>query len=322
MKISQLSESEIIDMIRKKAKISSPHVRIGIGGDCAVLEPSRNGYLLAKTCTLVDKVHFSLGCFTPKQIGMKAVESAVSDIAAMGGRPDYCLAAMGLPRDFDADFIGGLYDGITASASKHKISLVGGDISGSGQFFINICMIGTVGKKYLASKSGARKGDLIFCSGDLGASAVGLELLRKKTKGVSITRHLEPKARLGLAQKLAKIGIVSMTDISDGLAHDIRKICVSSGTGAVISADKIPISYSTRADAKKIGMNPLDCALYGGEDFELLFTAPQGKLRALKNLDVRVIGKIVDKKNGIKLSNKNKAENLKLGFDHFRSRLK
>ncbi|MBI2108437.1 hypothetical protein HYT54_04890 [Candidatus Woesearchaeota archaeon] len=104
MKIKEMSETEIIEMIRRKVKVKISNVKIGIGDDCAVLEHSRTEYLLAKTCTLVNNVHFSLEYFTPEQVGMKAVESAVSDIAAMGGIPDYCLAAIGIPPDFDSNF--------------------------------------------------------------------------------------------------------------------------------------------------------------------------------------------------------------------------
>ncbi|MBI2108370.1 thiamine-phosphate kinase [Candidatus Woesearchaeota archaeon] len=322
MKIKEMSETEVIEMIRRKVKVKISNVKMGIGDDCAVLEHSKTEYLLAKTCTLVDNVHFSLEYFTPEQVGMKAVESAVSDIAAMGGRPDYCLAAIGIPHDFDSSFIDGLYGGMLSSASGYGISLIGGDVSSSPNFFISISMLGTVARKQLVTRSGARKGDMILCSGGLGGSAAGLGLLRKKAKGSSIMRHLEPKARHDLAQKLAKAGITSMTDISDGLAPEIRKLCASSGTGAVIYADKIPISSSTKNDAKKLGMNPLDIALYGGEDFELVFTAAKNKLDSLRKFGVKVIGKIVDKKNGIKLLDKNRLQALESGFDHFRSSLK
>ena len=179
-------------------------------------------------------------------------------------------------------------------------------------------MIGFVEKKLLVLRSGAKVGDLIFCSGDVGASTAGLELLRRGKNGKSIKRHLEPRCRLELARKLVKIGVNSMIDVSDGVASEVRHICEESKAGAMIYADKLPISKNTIKDAKKVGKDPVDFALYGGEDFELIFTANKNKLKRLKKYDVKVIGEIADKKYGIKLARNGKKINIESGFDHFR----
>ena len=150
-------------------------------------------------------------------------------------------------------------------------------------------------KKYLALRSGAKIGDLIFCSGNVGKSAAGLELLKNNKKGKSIKNHLEPECRLGLARKLVKIGINSMIDVSDGVASELRHICEESKAGAIIYADKIPISKNAINGAKKLNRNPLDFALYGGEDFELVFTANKNRLKQLKKYDVTFIGEVVKK---------------------------
>ena len=148
--------------------------------------------------------------------------------------------------------------------------------------------------------------------------SAGLELLRRNMKGNSIKRHLEPKARLELGQKIAKMGVNSMIDASDGLA-DIRHICDASNTGALIYADKIPISPSTKEDSRALGKNALDFALYGGEDYELIFTAPKSSLAQFEKIGAKAIGEIKGRKYGVKLFKDGKQADLMNGFDHFQS---
>ena len=319
MKIKNIGgEFGLIGMIKSKINISSKDVVAGIGDDAAVLKYDKDNYLLFTTDMLVENVHFSLKYFAPQQIGMKAIEQNASDIVAMGGIPKFAIVSLALPNDIDVGFVDELYGGINQKSKKYKISIVGGNITNSKEIVVNIAMIGFVEKKYLALRSKAIVGDLIFCSGDVGKSAVGLELLRLNKKGKSIKNHLEPECRLDLAGKLVKIGINSMIDVSDGVASEVRHICEESGVGAVIYADKIPISKNTILDAKKLNKNPLDFALYGGEDFELIFTANRNKLNKFKKYDVKVIGEITDKKEGIKLIKNNKKVDLKDGFGHFK----
>lgn len=318
MKIKGIGgEFALIDRIKNKIKIHSKDVIVGIGDDAAVLSYDKNSYLLFTTDMLVENDHFSLKYSTPKQIGMKAIEQNVSDIAAMGGLPKFALVSLALPDSINIGFVDNLYDGINQSSKKYKISIVGGNITHSREIVINVALIGFAEKKYLALRSGAKANDLVFCSGDVGKSTAGLELLRNNLKGNSIKKHLEPRCRLDLARKLAKIGISSMIDVSDGVASEVRHICKQSNVGAIIHADKIPISKDTIIDAEKVGKTALDFALYGGEDFELVFTANKSKLKQLKKYDVTLIGEIVDKKKGIKLIKNGKKLNLESGFDHF-----
>ena len=203
-------------------------------------------------------------------------------------------------------------------SKEYKINIVGGNITHSREIVINVALVGFVEKKFLALRSSAEIGDLIFCSGDVGKSTAGLELLRHNLKGKSIKPHLEPKSRLKLARELVKTGINSMIDVSDGVASEVKHICDESKVGAMIYTDKIPISKNTVIDSKKLGKDAVDFALYGGEDFELVFTANKNKLKQLKKFDVKVIGEIVDVKNGIKLIKNNKKISVESGFDHFR----
>ena len=318
MKINELGEFGLIDNIKKNIKLFSNEVIAGIGDDAAVLKYDKKSYMLFTTDMLVENDHFSLKFSSPMQIGMKAIEQNVSDIAAMGGVPRFGVISLALPNDIHADFVDGLYKGINKKSRQYKIDIVGGNITHSRWIVINVALIGFVEKKYLALRSGAKIGDLIFCSGDVGKSTAGLELLRHNKKGKSIKPHLEPKSRLRLARELVKIGINSMIDVSDGVASEVGHICNESKVGAVIYSDKIPISKNTIIDAKKVGKDAIDFALYGGEDFELVFTAKKNKLRQLKKFDAAVIGEIVGNKNGIKLIRNGKKINIESGFDHFR----
>jgi len=319
MKIKDIGgEFALIERIKRKAMPCSKDVVAGIGDDAAVLEYDKNFYLLFTTDMLVENDHFSLKYSKPEQIGMKAIEQNVSDIAAMGGSPKFAVISLALPSNIDVEFVDKLYDGINKKCKKYRISIVGGNITHSEEIVVNVAMLGIVEKKFLALRNGAKIGDLIFCSGNVGKSSVGLELLRNGISGNSVKHHLEPKSRLDLSRKLVKIGINSMIDVSDGVASEVRHICKESKVGAVIYADKIPISKDTVSDTKKLNKNPLDFALYGGEDFELVFTADKNKLSKLKKLDVSIIGEIVDKKSSIKMVKNNKKVKLESGFDHFK----
>jgi thiamine-monophosphate kinase len=318
MKIKSIGEFGLIDRIKDKTKLFSKDVVVGIGDDAAVLSYDKKYYLLFHTDILVENVHFLLKYSSPEQIGARAIEQNVSDIAAMGGLPRFAVVSLALPSMMDVEFADRLYKGINKKSRKYKISIVGGNIAHSKEIVVSIAIIGFVEKRYLALRSGAKMSDIIFCSGNVGASAVGLGLLKRNIRGSPIRRHLEPKCRLNLARKLVRTGINSMIDVSDGVASEVRHICEESNVGAIIYADKIPISRNTIISARKLNKNAVDFALYGGEDFELIFTANKNKLNQLKKYDVKVIGEVVDKKFGVKLVKDNKRFNLESGFDHFK----
>ena len=229
MKLSDFSEIELIGRISRKIKLFSKDVAKGIGDDAAVVNYNKQYYLLLTTDSLVENVHFSK-FFTPEQIGMKAVEINVSDIAAMGGFPKYALVSLIIPKNTDINFIDKLYDGINKAAKKYKISIIGGNLSNGKEISVTIAMFGFVEKKNLRLRSNAKANDLIAVTGNLGASAAGLQLLKAKMKGSSVNYHLNPESRLNAARLLAKCGINAMEDISDGLATEIRNICNESKT--------------------------------------------------------------------------------------------
>lgn len=310
-------EFALIEKIKSRVSSKQKNVRIGIGDDCAVLNYSGREYMLVTADSIVENEHFSLDYFSPKQIGMKAVEASISDIAAKGGSPLHLMVSLFIPENASMELVDGIYDGISFSALRCGAGVIGGNLSRSNQIIISICAIGLVDKKNLVLRNGAKAGDLIFCTGDFGGSGAGLELLRRRMPGKSIKRHLEPRARLEIGRKIAKIGANAMIDASDGLA-DIRHICEASNAGALIYADKIPISASTKKDSRKLGKSALELALYGGEDYELIFAAPKSRLGEFEKIGATAIGEIKGRKYGIKLVNKNRYVDLMHGFDHFR----
>ncbi|MFH1544946.1 MAG: thiamine-phosphate kinase [archaeon] len=312
MKISSIGgEMNLIERIKGIAK--RKEVLLGQGDDAAIINAGKKEVLLTID-SLVEGSHFS-SWFSAKQIGMKAMEVNASDIAAMGGKPLYALASVTLTKNSSVEFVEELYKGIKAVGRKYWIDVIGGDFVKGNERSITIAMIGERRKGLRCRRSDARIGDYIMVSGSLGASTAGLNLFLKKIKGFNSVKkkHLEPKAQLKKALKIAPFAN-AMEDVSDGLASEVKNICSLSKCGAVIFAEKIPVSKKTRKAAKKMRMNALDFALFGGEDFELVFTVNKKNLSKVKGI---IVGKIIREKK-IYLEEKGKKELLRRrGYDHF-----
>ncbi len=315
MNISELG-GEFAFIKRISRKPIHKTVVAGIGDDAAIIKCG--GRLLAITTDmLVQYDHFSLDYFSPQQIGIKSMESNVSDLAAVGARPLYAFISICLPKETTVEFMDGFYDGIYSSASKHGIDVLGGDTTHGSIIVVNITLVGEIKGKKIPLRSKAREGDLVFVTGALGASTAGLKLFQKKITGFDFVKkkHREPDARLDLSFKIAAIAN-AMEDVSDGLASEIRNICLASKKGAVIFADAIPIEKETKDAAAAIWQNALDFALFGGEDFELVFTVPKKFRKKAEKLGV-LVGKIT---NGEKvfLETQGRLEEIKkFGYDHF-----
>jgi len=311
--LKKIGEFGLIRAITRKTRNKS--IKVGIGDDAAVIKVG--GKLLAVTTdSVVENIHFSFRHFTPEQIGKKAVEINVSDIAAMGGTPKYALVSLILKENTAVEKIKRVYNGIYQAAKKYSIEIIGGNTAKGNQTVIDITLIGEVERENLCRRSDARPGDFIFVSGDLGKSAAALELLRRKMKMPPSLKkaHLEPVAQLKKAKQIAPFAN-AMEDISDGLASEIRHICEQSSTGAVIFTDNLPIKEEARKAAGRIGKKPEGLALYGGEEFELVYTIPEKNLNRAKGY---LIGEITRKK-GVRTYSKGKEKPLKnFGFDHFR----
>jgi thiamine-monophosphate kinase len=298
MLLSKIGEFGLINRIKKTIKLDSSVIK-GTGDDCAVLKYSKDKYQLFTCDMLVEGVDFRKN-EKPYLVGRKALAVSISDIAACAGLPRYCLVALGLPKQVTVRFVDEFLKGILDLAKKYKINLVGGDLSRADKITIDVSMLGLVEKKNLVLRSGAKNGDIVFVTGELGGSILG--------------KHLKFTPRLKEARFLAgNFKVNSMIDISDGLAQDLWHILDESRVGAIIYEGLLPFSREAR---------DLNDALYGGEDFELLFTMPRGeaiKLLAKKMGIFKPIGKITHKKCGLKLIDKKGKERPipAKGFRHF-----
>lgn len=312
MKVKDIGEFGLIDKISKKA--IDKNVLVGIGDDAAVFKTEK-GLQVITTDTLVEGDHFKREWFSPKQIGKKAIEINVSDVASMGGIPKYVLVSLAIPKDLDVSFVEEIYKGMWSVCEKYDIEIIGGNMTHSDIIVISITLTGEVDKKNLCLRNGAKPADLIFVSGHLGNGRAGLRLFQENVTGFNKIRksYLEPKAQVDFSKKISTF-VNSMIDVSDGLASEIKHICDESNCGAIIYKDKIPINEDIRRLANRLNEDEYDYALKGGEDFQLLYTVSKDNLDKIDGL---LIGEITKDKN-ILLSLKGKEEKLiNDGYDHF-----
>ncbi len=331
MRLSELGEFGLIEKIRRSFSVKSPRAPLSIGDDAAALAVSPSSMLLATTDMLVEGVHFDLSYTDFFSLGWKSAAVNLSDIAAMGGIPRFCLTALAIPPGIGTEQIADFYKGFGAVLREHGVLLVGGDTCSSRKgFIVTVTALGETEKALLLRRSGARPGDRIFVTGTLGDSAAGLEILKKRGRrqasGVKrlVEKHLRPVPRVEWGRKIAQSRCAtSMIDVSDGLTLDLSHLCDESGAGAQIFSGKIPLSNALRGSAGALTGPVLDYALAGGEDYELLFTAPPRKLKNLRGLKIQAteIG-IVTKARGISLvgADGKKKPLTPQGYDHFRRR--
>ena len=308
MKLRDLGEFGLIDLIQRKTP-RTRGVRLGIGDDAAWVSTADDS-LLFTSDLLVEGVHFNLDWISMRDLGHKSLTASLSDIAAMGGRPAYFLLSLALP-NLTTQRAAALIRGIHAVAAEHRVALVGGDTCAADQLIIDVFLAGFA--PYGAvTRGGARVGDDIYVTGTLGDSALGLALLSEPRSTVSardrnylVRRHHRPTARVKTGMQLAKEGLArAMMDVSDGLAQDLGHICRASRTGAVVRQDRVPLSP---AFGRVAGPADLACALAGGEDYELLFTASSDARKGVERVARRTgvpithIGECVPKKHGVTL---------------------
>ncbi len=311
-------EFALIDAIAKTlGKSKDKSIVAGIGDDAAVIEFDRKRYMLFTVDMLVEGDHFRREWSTPKQIGMKAMEVNVSDIAAMGGLPKYALASISLPDDTTVEFIEDMYAGMSHVARKYGFNVIGGNTTHGKKMVVDVVVVGLVEKERLCLRSDAREGDLICVTGDLGKSTAGLEALKTGLKG-NVKAHLEPTCRLKEARVISKYAN-AMIDVSDGLASEVKHICEMSNVGAKVMKDMIPVSKNTFNLARKVGKDAYDFALHGGEDFELVFTVRKSNLGRIRlDVPVTVVGEIVPKREGVYIIDGRRKQKLGGGYDHFK----
>jgi thiamine-monophosphate kinase len=362
MKLSQIGELPLLEQIQKRFGKYSSRILVGIGDDAALIKASSEN-LLVTTDMMVEGIHFNLSFATPYQLGFKLVSVNVSDIFAMGGKPKFLLLDMAMNKSTDKTVFDSFFDGVHQAMNLYGLSLVGGDISASqGGISVSATVIGYA-KKHI-KRSGAKIGERIYVTGNLGDSACGLALLKKIKRPISLEDSEELRAKGKVSRDVVKkqrvkskwhenfcsplyaprsmlakdkvswsdvepllrrhlmpvarnprefVGnATSMIDISDGLLIDLSRICDESKVGARIYAENIPLSSQLRKVASCLYISPMKLALSGGEDYELLFTAPDNK-----KIKAKCIGEIVKSERVIvDISGKEKQFSAE-GYQHF-----
>ncbi|UCC79999.1 MAG: thiamine-phosphate kinase [Candidatus Zixiibacteriota bacterium] len=335
MKLNDLGEFGLIEMIRGIVGPAGENVIKGIGDDCAVVESSNDKVMLLTTDVLVEGVHFTKGFMSPENLGRKALAVNISDIAAMGGKPLYALLSLGAPESTEIDYLDKLVSGMSSLAAEYKIDLIGGDTSLSPELlFINIFLVGESSKDKVLYRSGAGVDQVIFVTGEVGSSAAGLDILKRalsiKKYGSLTGAHVSPHPHLKEGEIISSSGFAtSLIDISDGVMADLGNICRESKVGALVRESDLPISEECRQYCHINGPDATDFALYGGEDYVLMGTVPEHlyyKLRDSMNsggCSVYPIGRTKEE-TGIKLQGRDGAiaEIEPNGYDHFKDRRK
>jgi thiamine-monophosphate kinase len=319
-----LPEKTLIRLIRDRAARRLEdgfHSGTGIGDDCAVVPVPRGHEALVTTDFTLENVHFKRAWHPPESVGHRCLTRGLSDIAAMGGEPLAVFLSLALPRNLPQSWVEGFLRGLLQLAGEFKVSLAGGDTAQSpGGIMADIVVLGSVPKGKAVLRSGARPGDRIYVTGELGASATAIDLLtrRKKIRPSDFGRHFYPTARIRVGRFLREKGLASaMIDISDGLSTDLGHICDESTVGAEIQTAAIPLAVGGKS------AQPVDLrfALHGGEDYELLFTAPEKKKvpRRIAGVTVRQIGVITrGRKVWLRDKEGQKRELLPQGWEHFK----
>jgi thiamine-monophosphate kinase len=270
-----LSEKKLIQQIRRMAG-GGESVRTGIGDDCAVLRVPSGHDLLVTTDFTIEKVHFRRDWHRPELVGQRCLTRGLSDIAAMGGKPEAAFLSLAVPGDLPQKWVDRFLKGLLELAEDFKVPLAGGDTAESaGGIQADIVVVGSVPKGKAVLRSGAKPGERIYVTGELGGSAAALARLSKsKLVGAGYLRNFSgyslPRARVAVGQRLRQRGMASaMSDLSDGLSTDLEHICQESRVGAEIEAQAIPCAQ-VGGERKRVG---LEFALHGGDDYELLFTS-------------------------------------------------
>lgn len=328
MKLKEVGEFGLIDLISENAIVDPTDIIIGIGDDAAAYAPKQGLLELLTTDMLVESVHFDLSKTTFWQLGYKAIAVNLSDIAAMGGKPRHAVISLGLPSEFTVEHVVELYQGMKEIAREFSVNIIGGDtVSSPHGLVINVALVGEVEVAGLLRRSGARVSDLVVVTGTLGDSACGLDLLFNPGWDEAdfiwplLNAHLTPRPQVLLGQKLAGMGATSADDISDGLANEANELARSSGVSLRLYADKLPLSPEIKQAAALMDKHPLHYALYGGEDYQIVFTISPDRFFDLPagTWPFTVVGDVTDGTGVFLLEADNHITKLEpKGYDHFR----
>ena len=314
--VATLGEFGLIDHLTKNNETRNASTILSVGDDAAVLDHFGKQVVVTSDM-LVEGIHFDL-MYTPlKHLGYKSIIVNLSDVYAMNAQPQQVTMNIAFSNRFSVEALNEFYEGVYAACEKYNVDLVGGDTTSSQKgFIISVTAIGEVAPGNFVSRSGAKPGDLICVSGELGGAFLGLTILEREkkifleTKGAQpdlegqdyiIGRILKPEARRDIIDYFAaeQIKPTAMIDISDGLSSEILHICKQSDVGCMLYEEKIPVNEMARQFAYKLELDPTACALSGGEDYELLFTISQQDYEKVsKNEAISIVGHITEKEKG------------------------
>jgi len=340
MDLEDLGEFNLINRLQSRLKYRSRQVIQGIGDDCAIYSTSSGTHQIISTDALVENVHFNLKTHPPEELGIKSLAVNISDIAAMGGTPRMAVITLGLPKKLPVAFLDRFYSGLNKASQQYEVALVGGDtVASPKHLFINVTILGEVKKNRFFTRQGAQAGDKIFVTGTLGDAALGLKILQSKAKKWSgpaasrnklVQKHLAPTARIRESRWLAKsrLKVTAMIDISDGLAQDLNHVLTASGVGASLQNSLLPTSRPVARFCRENGLKPLNYLLYGGEDYELLFTLKAEDVYNFKeSIDkfgspVTQIGEITKSRKITLIGDRGQRQTLSepFGFNHFKAK--
>lgn len=298
-------------------------VILGVGDDAALVATPREGALVIALDTIVEGIHFPAG-FDARFVGHRALAVNLSDLAAMGADPAWALLGITLPA-VDEPWLSGFSAGFDALARRYGVALVGGDTT-RGPLTVSVTLAGTVPEGLALRRSGARAGDDLWVSGTPGDAAAGLAILegrlpaQGRAREALLARFQLPQARVALGIALRGVATACI-DVSDGLAGDLAKLCAASGTGADIESRELPLSAGLCSVATREAR--LAYALGGGDDYELLFTAPPAARARIAALDAGVVLKrigVVSEAPGVRIDGAPPGREAGHGFDHFTAR--
>jgi thiamine-monophosphate kinase len=306
--LSQLGEFGLIERIKSKFQNANATTLEGIGDDAAMIDAGEKT-LLVSTDMLLEGIHFNLSYMPLQHLGYKAVAVNVSDIAAMNGTAEQIVLSLAFSNRFSLEAIDAFFEGVQAACKNYDVDLVGGDTSSSASgLVISITVLGRASKDQIVKRSGAKANDIICVTGDLGAAYMGLQVLEREKEvflanpdmqpdlekyEYLVGRQLKPEARMDIIHELRDKNCLptSMIDISDGLASELFHLGKNSNLGVKIFEDKVPIDHDTFETAIEFKLDPITCALHGGEDYELLFTINPADYDKIKNHpDIHFIG--------------------------------
>lgn len=311
-----MNEAEFVKYLQETFSFSFGH---GIGDDTSVVQASQQpGAQLITKDVLIENVHFSLDYFSLDQLALKSLAVNLSDIAAMGGEPQYFYLGLGFPKRLPKEDALHFFKGLAKGCKKWQVELAGGDFSASDSMFVSITAVGRADTPVY--RNNAQSGDLIGITGVTGESALGLKLLQAgQREGYFVERHKSVNPELIKGIKLAPY-VHAMIDVSDGILIDLKRILTASGKGAIINYDKVPVSREFTRTCKENGWNEYRLVLSGGEDYVLLFTVSPDNERLLKStsMEYTIIGEILSEQGKLNILHRGKPVQVtQLGYDHF-----